>query len=119
MYKTGMKIKKGYVISVEEAEALLEWEVNNKTIVLSALLSLIQINQNQFDALTSFSYNEGVGAFAGSTLLKVIKKNPNDPYITECFAMWNEITVNGKKVVSEDLVGRRKREAELYFKPIN
>jgi GH24 family phage-related lysozyme (muramidase) len=35
----------------------------------------------QFDALTSFTYNVGVGAFGDSTLLKKLKVNPNDPTI--------------------------------------
>jgi lysozyme len=114
MYKSGKRVSKGETITQAEADDLLLWEVGNKSAVISALVPA-SLNQNQFDAILSFTYNEGVGAFSGSTLLKVIKKNPCDPYIRDCFAMWDKITVDGKKVVSSGLVERRKLEADLYF----
>lgn len=118
MYQDGSPVKKGDVITNDEADALRDWGVNNREKVIKGLLGKIQLNENQMAALISFTYNEGIGAFERSTLLKVIKKNPLDPYIRNCFAMWNKITIKGKKVVSEDLVGRRKREADLYFTPV-
>ncbi len=42
---------------------------------ISKLVSGISLNQNQFDALVSFSYNVGIGAFADSTRLKKLKVN--------------------------------------------
>jgi lysozyme len=69
-----------------------------------------------YDALVSFTYNEGVGALETSTLLKKVRLNPHDPSIREEFMKWNKITVDGKKVVCQDLVERRRREANLYFK---
>jgi lysozyme len=70
------------------------------------------INQNQFDALTSFAYNLGTQALKGSTLLKKVNTNPNDPTIANEFAKWTR--ANG--VILKGLVSRRKAEAELYFK---
>lgn len=119
MYKTGKRVGKDENISQPEADDLLQWEVNNKQTVVASVLSGLNINQNQFDALVSFAYNVGVGALQGSTLLKVIKKNAQDPFIRNCFAMWNKITLNGKKVASPGLTARRNREADLYFTPIN
>ena len=113
MYKTGKRVGPGEKITQQEADDLLVWEVGNKTAVINGLVH--NLNQNQFDALTSFTYNVGVGALESSTLLKVIKKNPSDPYIRDCFCMWNKITIGGKKVVSPGLTARRKREADLYF----
>lgn len=69
------------------------------------------LNQNQFDAVVSFCYNVGVGAFKSSTLLKRIKSNVCDPDISYQFSRWNKS--NGK--VLQGLVKRRKEEAELYF----
>jgi lysozyme len=67
------------------------------------------INQHQFDALTSLCYNIGVGAFRGSTVLKRVNANPNDPRIHDAFLMWKN--AGGKPI----LLNRRKRESKLYF----
>lgn len=69
------------------------------------------INQNQFDALVSFAYNLGNSALKGSTLLKKVNKNPNDPAIAKEFAKW--VNANGKKL--SGLVKRRAEESALYF----
>ena len=66
----------------------------------------------QFDALTSFTYNVGSGAFGGSTLLKKLKVNPNDPTIRDEFMRW----VYGGGEILPGLVTRREAEADLYFK---
>lgn len=68
------------------------------------------INQNQFDSLVSITLNIGIGGFKGSTLLKKVNANPNDPGITKAFEMWQN---SGKK--KGVLLARRKREAALYF----
>jgi len=69
------------------------------------------VNQQQFDALVSFAYNLGTGALKGSTLLKKVNKNPNDPSIAAEFAKW--VNVSGKVV--NGLVKRRAAESALYF----
>lgn len=85
-----------------------------------------RINQNQFDALVSFTYNlgsdidddvipEGLG---DSTLLKKVNKNPNDETIANEFKKWNKATINGKRQILKGLVKRRNEEAFLYFTPI-
>lgn len=76
-----------------------------------ALLVTKPINQNQFDALVSFTYNLGATNLGKSTLLKKINKNPNDPTIREEFVKWNRA---GGKVLN-GLTKRRKDEAVLYF----
>jgi lysozyme len=70
------------------------------------------INQNQFDSLVSFAYNLGTQALKGSTLLKKVNINPNDPSIAKEFAKW---TRAGGKVL-KGLINRRADEATLYFK---
>jgi lysozyme len=112
MYKDGSKIKLGDTITEEQAEDLLRWEVGNKTSVLRGMN--LKLNQNQFDAVSSLVYNIGIGAFENSTLLKKIRYNPNDPDIRNQFGRW--IYNDGK--ILDDLVRRRKEEADLYFKPL-
>lgn len=69
------------------------------------------INQNQFDALTSFAYNLGVGNLKSSTLLKKVNVNPSDPTIRDEFNKW----VYGGGSILPGLVTRRVKEADLYF----
>jgi lysozyme len=67
------------------------------------------INQNQFNDLLSLCYNIGPAGFKGSTVLKLVNKNPNDPKIAGAFEMWKN--AGGKPI----LLGRRRREAKMYF----
>lgn len=71
-----------------------------------------EITQNQFNALVSFAYNVGTGAFATSTLLKKVNSNPNDVTIKNEFLKW----VRANKKVIQGLVNRRNKEALIYFK---
>ena len=112
MYQDGRKIKMGDVITLAQAEELLMWELNKKTIALHGL----NLNQNQFDACLSFIYNLGIGAFNKSTLLKKIKVNPDDATIKDEFMKWNKARVNGQLVELKGLTNRRKFEVALYFK---
>ena len=76
-----------------------------------ALLVRKPINQNQFDALVSFTYNLGATNLGKSTLLKKVNINPHDPTIRQEFEKWNRAA--GK--VLRGLTNRRKDEAALYF----
>ena len=69
----------------------------------------VPLNQNQFDALVSFTYNCGEGNLAKSTLLK--KVNARD-YVGAAgqFPLWNK----GAGVVLRGLVRRRAAEAALF-----
>ena len=119
MYPNGKRVTiKDPAITKEYAEQILHWEVDNKSIAIAAAIGKALINQNQFDALVSLAYNIGIAGFSGSTVLKRVKANPKDPSIRDAFMMWNKITnpKTGKHEICEDLVERRKREADLYFK---
>lgn len=76
----------------------------------------VDLNDYQFSALVSFVYNIGITQFKTSSVLKLVNENPNNPAIRERFMRWNKITIDGKKVVSNGLINRRKAEADLYFK---
>jgi lysozyme len=111
MYKDGSRIKLGDVLTEQQASDLLAWEVGNKSAVINSYK--LKLTQNQFDALSSFVYNLGAGAFNYSTLLKKIKINPNDPTIKDEFMKW--VKNDGKTM--KGLVRRRDAEQKLYFTP--
>lgn len=78
---------------------------------LIKIVDMDKLNQNQYDALVSFCYNVGIGAFKASTLCKVILANPNDFDAIEVqFMRWNK--AKGKEL--EGLTNRRRKEFLLY-----
>ncbi|MDP2686445.1 MAG: lysozyme [Aequorivita sp.] len=110
-YPNGTKVTlKDKPITLKEAEELLKDTVINFEDGVTNMVKK-PINQNQFDALVSFSYNLGLNALKGSTLLKKVNKNPNDITITQEFGKW----VNANKKKLNGLVKRRNSEAYLYF----
>ena len=72
--------------------------------------NLSNVNQNQFDALVSFTYNVGIQAFSESTLLEKAKINVNDLSIYDEFKRWNKAS----GMVLAGLTKRRMEEANLY-----
>jgi peptidoglycan hydrolase-like protein with peptidoglycan-binding domain len=69
----------------------------------------VPLTQNQFDALVSFTFNVGAGAFGGSTLLKRLNAGDYAGGADE-FGKW---TKSGGKVFA-GLVRRRTEEAALF-----
>ena len=109
-WPNGQKVKIGEVITLETAEKLLMTDLEKRSKVLQGL----NLNQNQFDALLSFIYNIGTGAFRRSTILKKIKANPEDVTIRHEFMRW----VNKGSAFERGLTRRRTAEANLYYAKI-
>lgn len=72
----------------------------------------VPLTQNQFDALTSFAYNIGVGAFEGSSALRKLNAGDYDG-AADAMALWNK---SGGQVL-QGLVNRRNDEIELFRTP--
>ena len=111
---TGPDVVKGLVITKEQAEnrlskRLVEFEgYVNKAVK-------VKLTQNQFDALVSLVYNIGPTNFNNSTLLR--KLNASDyAGAADQFLVWNKGRVDGKLVVINGLVNRRKAERELFLR---
>lgn len=69
----------------------------------------IPLSQNQFDALVSFAFNIGTGAFRSSTLLQKVNLGLMDE-IPKQLMRWTK--AGGKPCAG--LVARRKNEIELW-----
>jgi lysozyme len=73
----------------------------------------VALNQNQFDALVSFTFNVGEGAFRGSTLLKLLNQEQYDEVPAQ-LRRW--VRDNGQIV--QGLVNRREKEITLWNTPV-
>ena len=110
VYPNGIKVKlSDQKITQQLAESFLQRHVNA---IEKDILSLIKVplKQNQFDALVSFSYNVGFGAFRDSTLLKLLNAGDIDG-TSKQFERWNK--AGGK--VSNGLTRRRNAEKALFL----
>lgn len=105
-------VEAGFTTTEEAASEWLEAECGRISNALSAAIH-VPLNQMQFDACVCFSYNLGVGAFKGSTLLKRI--NAQDPHAADEFMRWNKAG-NPPKVLA-GLTRRRQAEKDLFLRP--
>jgi len=117
-YPNGTKVKMGDKCTEAQAYEYLNAYVKTMVIAINKLIKGIEINQNQFDAICSLTYNIGTTGFTNSTVLRLMKKNPKDPLIMDAWLSWNKETKNGVKVPNKGLTNRRKREYKLYSTPI-
>lgn len=69
----------------------------------------VKLKQNQFDALVSFVFNVGTGAYQKSTLLKRVNEEKHS-LVPPQFLKW--VYAGGK--IIQGLVNRRQAEASLY-----
>lgn len=95
-------------ITTQEADALLEQDLEE---VAPQVMSAVHapINQDQFDALCSFTFNLGAGALRSSTLLKKVNARAYDD-VPEQFMRW----VHGGGQLLDGLVARRTAEVKLW-----
>lgn len=105
-------VKQGMVWTEKQAEDALLREIATFEAAVDRLVT-VELNQNEFDALVSFSYNCGAGALQKSTLLKKLNKGDRRGAGGE-FKRWNK--AGGK--VWPGLVDRRAREATLFLTPV-
>ena len=110
IYPNGIKVKlSDQKITQQLAETFLQHHVNAIEKDVSKLVK-VTLTQNQFDALVSFAYNVGIGAFGDSTLLKLLNAGDIDN-ASKQFERWNK--AGGK--VSNGLTRRRNAEKALFL----
>ena len=69
----------------------------------------VHLNQDQFDALVSWTFNLGAGNLKTSTMLKVLNQRKYDE-VPEQMQRWNK----SAGVVNKGLIKRRGAEALLF-----
>ena len=106
-YENNEAVKKGDTITQERATDLyrgiltrFEELVENKGMVL---------NQNQFDAFVSFTYNLG-----GNPLIELSNEHIAGTMTREKWVAYCNVRVNGKLKPLQGLINRRNKEYDLY-----
>lgn len=99
-------------ITEKQAEELLRHDVESAERSVCRLVTR-ELNDNQFAALVSFTFNLGAGNLQSSTLLKLCNKQ-QDSLVPMEFMKWNKARVKGVLTVSSGLTRRRAAESGLY-----
>jgi lysozyme len=102
--------KPGMTITTKEATRLLYQDLAWVEDVVNDAVK-VPLTQNQYDALCSFVYNVGGGAFRKSTLLRLLNKGDYKGAADQ-FLRWNK----QKGKVLRGLTRRRGEERSLFLK---
>lgn len=108
-YPNGVRVKRGDTCTLEQAKSYMKYDLIEFEHTVNSLAKVL-LNQNQFDALVSLTYNIGSGAFKSSTLLK--KLNLSDyKGAADQFDVW--VNAGGKRM--QGLANRRAKEKSLFL----
>jgi len=105
-------VEEGMEISQERADMLLLEDVK---VFEEAVNNLVEVDleQNQFDALVAWCFNIGPTNAKSSSAIRLLNESKYDE-VPASMRLWNKITVDGQKQVSQGLVRRREAESLLF-----
>lgn len=111
----GVPVGRGMMITQAEAMALLREDVGRFERYVNRQPFAKVLTQGMFDALVSFIFNVGTGAFQTSTMRRKLCMGAPAEEVAAEFGKWVYGTVDGKKVRLAGLVKRREREREVFL----
>lgn len=109
-YDLNRPVQEGDTITQAQADNYLEIEATEKMDAVNQLVT-VPIDNNQVIALSSFAYNEGIGALKGSTLLKLLNSGADLNTVAAEFDKW----IYSKGHVNNGLINRRAAEKKLFL----
>ncbi len=109
---TGPEVKAGQTISVAQADQLLAKDLTRFEQGVAKCVTY-PLNQHQFDALVSFSFNLGLGSLQSSSLLSLLNAGDVAGAAAQ-FLRWNR--AGGVEVAG--LTRRRQAEQQLFLTPV-
>ena len=101
-------VKYSFGLSINQATVLLDQDCDEAERAVNEYVK-VDLAQHQFDALVSFTFNVGVSALRGSTLLKVLNAGKINE-VPNQLLRW--VFTNGKR--SNGLERRRKEEGRIW-----
>lgn len=111
---TGPDVVEGLTITRKRAEELFAVDIGECADCVNRNVKG-PLTQNEFDALCSFVFNVGRGAFIGSTLLAMLNMGALRSIVADEFLRWNKMRKGSKKVESSGLTRRRKAERAMFL----
>src|SRR6185312_6085540 len=109
--------REGAEITEADAEALLLYDLIHAAHAVNEHV-YAPLNQNQFDALTSFAFNIGPRAFKSSPTVRRL----NEGRMLEAalaMELWRKADLEGERIVIDALVRRRAAEKALFLRPVD
>lgn len=106
------QVTSGLRITQEQAETILARDLVKYEAAVERWVK-VPLNENEFAALVSFTFNLGEGSLSESTLLRLLSRGQRSKAADE-FPRW--VMAGGKRL--EGLVRRRAAERELFLKPV-
>ncbi len=103
-------------ITLKQSHALLRSDLASAAMAVEHYVK-VALNENEYSALISFTFNVGVGNLRRSTLLKLLNSG-NRKDAARHFAQWNKVHVGSKLIEVPGLTERRAAEAALFSKPV-
>lgn len=108
---TGPEVHPGLVWTDEQVMDALRSDIVQREDAINA--QNLALTQNQFDALVSFVFNVGVGAFRGSTMLRILHEEETGqagpkPDVSAQFPRWN---------IPAEIIERRAGERQQFDTP--
>jgi lysozyme len=113
---TGPDVHKGMTITEAQATDLLHKDLTSFEAAVTKLIT-VPLNQNQFDALVSFTYNVGVGSLESSTLRRRLNAH-EDPNTVAKQELIKWVKGNNNQTLP-GLLTRRQEEIALFCKKIS
>lgn len=109
-------VRPGQTISEAEAEDLLRQDLDTFEEAVSRLVK-VPLNENEFSALVSLTFNIGEGAFGRSTALKRLNAGDRKG-AADAMEWFNKVRQGGQFVELRGLTRRRAAEKALFLKPV-
>lgn len=111
-------VKLGDKITKRKAEQFLREDLAEAEEAVTKYV-LVELNENQFAALVSFTFNTGTYAFRTSTLLKMINSEKWSEVRPQMLRwVYGTDRKTGRKIKLNGLVRRRTAEYALFSKPL-
>ena len=99
-------------LTAAQADALLRLDLERFATGVNERVT-VPLTQAMFDALVCFAFNVGLGAFVGSTLLRLLNQRFYAAAAGQ-FPRWNKATEAGQKIILLGLIRRRAAERALF-----
>jgi lysozyme len=109
-------VSPGMTISAEQAQQLLQDDLDAAEGAVGQATADATTNDNQFSAMVSLCYNIGSGNFRDSTVLREHLVGDYQA-AADAFLLWNKATINGALEPVPGLTARRTAERQLYLQP--